>query len=333
MRMKPVLSTLLLLAVLAGPVVAKKAVPSDSPLPEDVLKAVTRAGKSMKSGKYDKAAQQVQELLAGCNDVPKCLALAQATEAYGHPMLETRRACLNKAMPLCLTREDTILVALKSRQYQFFEVTRQAVHNLIGGAKTVPDLYDLARKAHEVALNDVAHMAMEKAYTGVKDDVGAFAYAEQCKALGMDDLVRKTFKDLIDDDDKPGSLCDTIIRMGGYDLRDMTRYGLRKAMDHASTVADMQDIFETARRLNEYDVANRAQYFVRKGQLIQKIKEDRAAYQIQKQEWKEGNMINAAEARERAKAQHLQSVGSGGTPGVSGSQERSKPEEPPTSGF
>jgi hypothetical protein len=306
---------------------AKKDPPSGStPLPQDMAKYVKRAAGAMKSGKYDKAAANIQGLLDGATDVAKCLALAESTEAYGHPMTETRRACLNKALSLSMNRDDTILVALKARQYQFFEITRTCVGKLIQSAKTTTDLYDLARKSQEVALNDVAHLAMEKAYTGVKDDVGAFAYAEQAKGLGMDDLVRKVFKELLDDDDKAGTICDTIIRMNAYDMRDLTRYGLRKAMDTASTVEDMQAIFETARRYNEPDIANRAQYFVKKGKLIQQIKEDRAAYEIQKQKWQEGEMINSAQARELAKQQ-----AEGTAPAAGG--EKAPKEEAPTSGF
>jgi hypothetical protein len=236
--------------------------------------------------------------------------------------MEARRACLNKALSLCNGNDDVILVALKSRQYQFFEITRQCVNLLIGNAKTVPQLYDLARKCQEVSLNDISHLAMEKAYTGLsgKGLDAAFEYAETCKALGMEDLLRKTVKDIVDDTDDVGGICDVLIKCDGYKLRDITRYGLRKALDVCATVPDMEAIFITARQLNEPDIANRANYFVRRGKVIDKIKNDRANYEAQLRSWREGIDIEAA--RQQA----------GLAPdGTSSSSRRSN--DPPTSGF
>jgi hypothetical protein len=298
---------------------------SDSPLGADVQVSLDRARRFMKSGKADRATAVVQSALDSANDVPRCLAIASFTESWGAPMNELRRACLNKALSLCTSRDDTVLVALKSRQYQFFEITRQAVTSLIGNAKTVPDLYDLARKSQEVALNDVAHLAMEKAYMGIRDQQGAYAYAEQCKALGMDDLLRKVIKDMIDDEDNVADLCTMIVKFEGYQMRDQNRYGLRKAMDKAVSVADMENIFEASRRLGENDIANRAQYFVRKGKLIQKIKDDRAAYEAQLRAWREG-VLQDAQAQAAA-------AGDSGFSSSTGKFGGSGKSEPPGSGF
>lgn len=282
------------LAVSAPLAQAKKDL--NSPLTEQQQRLVTQAARNMKSGKHKLAEAQISELLETVNDVPKCLAIAAATESYGHPMNESRRNCMIRAYKLCASREDMILVALKARTYQFYEITRNAINTLVQNAKSVPELYDLATKSQEVALNDVAHLALEKAYTGVKDQNSAYAFAEQSKALGMDDLLRKVLKDLVDDEEDVSSLCDLVLKINGYNLRDMNRYAFRKALDKASTVEEMTYIFEVARRLNEPDIANRAQYFMRKGKIIQKIKEDRAGHEAHLRSWREGAEIDATSA-------------------------------------
>lgn len=295
---------------------------ADSPLVQGQIGALVKASRLMKSGKYAQATQVIDGILQSCNDVSKCIFVAQATEGYGHPMNEARRSCLNRAYGLATSREDLILVALKSRQYQFFEVTRQAIASLIANARTVPELYDLAKKSQEVALNDVAHLAMEKAYTGVKDQNAAFAFAEQAKAMGMDDLLRKVIKELIDDEEDVTTLCDLLLKLEGYQMRDQTRYGLRKALDKATSVGEMQGIFEVSKRLNEPDVANRAMYFVRKGKIIQKIKEDRSTYETQLRGWREGVDVDASRSL----------TGDSGFSG-GGGLKRSAPGQPPGSGF
>lgn len=292
-------SGLLLCATLltAQPASAKKDW-TETPLTPDMYGAVQKAQRQMRSGKYQQATATIEALAASATDVPKCLAIAQATESIGSPMMEARRACLNRALQLCTNADDTILVALKARQYQFFEITRTCVGSLIGSAKTVPALYDLARKCQEVALNDIAHLAMEKAYGGIKSVPDAYTFADQCKGLGMDDLLRKCMKDMIDEGETVGDVCDVLLKFEGCKLRDQNRYGLRRALDICQTVPDMENIYETARRLNEPDVANRANYFVRRGKVIQKIKDDRANYEAQLRAWREG--IDIETARQQA---------------------------------
>lgn len=270
----------------------------NSPFTPETQAALNRAASTIRRGGYQKGAVMCQNLLDSATDVAKCIAIAEITEPGGLPLTETRRACLTKAYQLAQTRDDMILVALKARKYSFFEVTRQAVQSLVTNARTVKDLYDLANKAQEVALNDVAHLAMEKAYTGIKAQQEAFTFAEQCKALGMEDLLRKVVKELLDDEDEVIPLCDMIERLNGYNLRDMTRYGLRKAMDNAKTTEEMQAIFEVARRTNEGDIANRANYFVRKGNIIKQIKKDRAEYQAKIRAWREGIDLDSARAQD-----------------------------------
>lgn len=298
-------SSLLVLAVtmVLSPSVQAKQTNPDSPLAAEVQVSMDKASRLMKSGKYERAKPTINSLLQSSTDVPKCLAIAEYTEPYAYPMMETRRACLNRALELCSTQEDYILVALKSRKYQFYEITKQAITALIQSAKTVPQLYDLARKAQEVALNDVAHQAMEKAFTGLKTQEDAFAYADQCKATGLEDLLRKTIKQMIDDEEDVLGLCDLVLQTEKYGMRDQTRYALRKALDYCYTkggVAEMEQIKEVARRVNEPDVLARAEYFVKKGKLIQKIKGDQSAYQTKLRQWRESQDLEAARARDAA---------------------------------
>jgi hypothetical protein len=190
-------------------------------------------------------------------------------------MMETRRECCNKALSLCSSEDDYLLIALKARHYQFFEVTRQAISKLVENAKTVPQLYSLAKKAHEVSLNDVAHMALEKAASGIKSANDWFAYAETCKSLGMEDLLRKAIKLLIDEEDDSVGLCDIALRIQRYGMRDEIRYCLRKALDKVSSdlptaTHEMAEIGEAARQLNEPDVKTRAEFFVKKGNYMLK---------------------------------------------------------------
>lgn len=247
----------------------KKSKWADSPLAVEQQQKMNKATKAMKSGKYDRAEGHVLETLEGSTDVAKCLAIADATEGHAYPMLEARRKCLNKALSLCTTREDFILVALRARKYQFFEVTRACVVALIKNARTVSDLYDLAHKSQEVALNDVAHQAMEKAYTGIKSVPDAMAFAQEAKSLGMEDLSRKTIKDLADDEDDARELCSLVVQLEPILPRDQLRYLLKKAMDKADSVGHMEDIRDLARRFNEPDIANRAAFFARKGRAMQ----------------------------------------------------------------
>lgn len=267
-----------LCVLLTLPGLAAKSNWQDSPLSVEAQSSLDKAGRLMKSGKHDKAKPAILAVLETANDVPKCLAIARYTESYAYPMMEVRRQCLNKALSLCQTEDDFILLALKARKYQFYEITRQAMHSLIENAKTVSALYDVSHKAQEVALNDLSHLAMEKAYTGLKTEDEAFTFADHCQAIGMDDLMRKALKQVINDEDESGELCNMALKIEKYNMRDLNRYLMRKALDNCKTVPDMEAIAEVARRLNEPDVMARAQYYVKKGKLIQKFRDNRASY-------------------------------------------------------
>jgi hypothetical protein len=264
-----------ILALNMVPALAKKEV-VDSPLDPQVQSSLRRA---VKSGDAKRATPVILEALQGANDIPKCLAIASFTEIAGASMLDARRQCLVKALSLCQSRQDFIQVALKSRQYQCYEVTRDAVNSLIGSATSVDELYDLAAKTQEVALNDVAHLAMEKAYTLVKTIPDALAFARQAKLLSMDDLNRKTCKDLIDDEPNAHELIVILHYIEPFKLKDLDRYCMKKALDRAATEQDFLDIYNASQRRGESDIFSIALYRGKKARLMQQIKTEQEAAQ------------------------------------------------------
>ncbi len=284
---KTFLVVVALLAMVPAQVVAR-AGQSDSPLPPEVQSQLERAGHLLKSGKPQKASPIIESALNSANDIPKCLAVASFTESYGYPLMEARRRCMQKALSFCSSREDYILVALKSRHFEFFEVTRECINHLIQGATSVDDLLDLARKSQEVALNDVAHMAMEKAYTGVKSVPQALKFAYEVKSLGMDDLERKVVKDLVNDEDNALNLCLLLKNIEDLGMEDLNRYCLKKALDKAQAVEELKCIYEGSRRNRQNDIMQVAVYRAKKLELIQKIQHDQAEYARQLKDWQAG---------------------------------------------
>lgn len=299
--------------LLAVPILASARLPwTDSPLPVESQVSLEKALKLMKAGKFERAEPLIASELERANDIPKCLAIAAFSEAYGAPLMQIRRQCLQKALSLCQTRQDFIQVALKSRQYQFFEITRQAINSLIQSASNVADLYDLARKSQEVALNDVAHMAMERAFTGLKSVPEALRLASECKAMGMEDLVRKVYKALIDDENSAHHLCAMLPQLEPLGQPDLNRALLKKALEQATNVDELWETFQAAKRLREQDIAQVAEYRGKKLTVIQRIKHDREEYQKQLQAWREGLQQDLAKQQDEADKSSQQSTSAAG---------------------
>lgn len=296
---------------------------TDSPLSSESQVVLEKAMKLMRSGKFDRAAPMVLSALESANDIPKCVAIANYTETFATPMMDVRRQCMQKALSLAQSRQDFIVVALKARQFQFFEITRQAINSLIQSARTVPDLLDLARKAQEVALSDVAHMSMERAYSGIRTVPEAIKFAGECKAMGMDDLARKVMRDLIDDEDSAPQLCALLPKLEPLGMADLNRYLLKKALDKAMTVEDHVCIMESARRNREQDIFKLAEYRGKKLKLINQIKADREAYQQQLQAWQEG--IQQDLARQQSEAEQNNQSGQGNAADAAGGGTDSPP--------
>jgi len=260
----------------------------DSPLTTDQQRQLRKAAGYAKKGRGDKAGPLFNDILATCTDLPKCMAVATYTEQYGHSTVDARKAIMQKAIEMCRTHEDYILVAMASRKYECYEVTRQAIQHLISVSQTIDQLTDLARKAIEVSLTDVAHLAMEKEYSLVKTVPEAVEYANQTGLMGFVDLQRKCVKELIDDEPSTHQLCLILRRIEPFKIKDMNRYLLKKALDQAGSTEDFSEIWEAARRLNQKDIFDLAAFRGKKMMLMKRIRGDRQAHTERVEEWKQG---------------------------------------------
>jgi DNA-directed RNA polymerase subunit F len=241
-------------------------------------------------GKAEKASDAYQQALSSATSVGQCLAIASASEHYGHILLEARRSCLNKAETLSKTRDEFFQVALRARNYELYEITKAAIDSLIARAQSNDDLYDLARKAQTISLNDVAHLALQKAYTQTTSVSEALNYAKQAKLLGMEDLCRKAIRDLIDDESDAHALCNLLAQIDPLQEMDLNRTLLKKAVDCVKDVDQCKEVFDTARRYDQRDIVALASYRGRRMILLQQYKEDQARYEQQLEEWRSGRV-------------------------------------------
>jgi len=257
---------------------------------KDQQKWISRGNSAAKSGKGDKATEDYKQALASADSVASCLAVCDATEHYGHVLLDARRACLIKAESVAKTRDDLCAIALKARQFELYEITKASIDALIARAQTNEDLYDLARKAQSVSLNDVAHLALEKAYTQTTSVSEALNYAKQAKLLGMEDLSRKAIRDLIDDESDAHELLVLLKQIDPMQQQDLNRRLLKKALDCVKNVDQCKEVFDTARRYDQRDIVSLASYRGRRMILLQQYKDDQAKYQEQLQTWRSGKL-------------------------------------------
>lgn len=262
---------------------------SNSVLPVEQEAQIRKANRLVRSGKSSKAQEKYQTALSTAKDVSQCLAIAEGSEKFGHPLMDVRRDCLQKALTLGSTPQDFFQIALKARQYQFFEITKSAIDFLIANANTNDELFELAEKAQGLALNDVAQMAMAKAYVQTKSVPDALNFAKRAKVMSMDDLVRKTIKDLIDDEPDAQNLCDLLEEIEPFQLVDLNRYLLRKAVYAGKTVADCKAVFEAAKRHAQPDIVNLAAYRGRKLLLLQQNQDAGVQAALEAQEQRAAN--------------------------------------------
>jgi hypothetical protein len=227
-------------------------------------RTVQKAAKIAKAGNAAKARQMIADTLATTNDVSTCLAMASAADVVGFKLQDSKRACLQKALSLSKTRDDYFRCALKARQVQVFDITSDAVKQLLASANSTDELIDLARRSQEIAMNDVSHLALEKAYAQTKEITAAFQLAKQCRLLGADDLARKICREVIDDNQTTKELIDLLPGIEEFKYPDGTRYLLKRALDFARTAEEFKLVFDNARRLGQADVAQLAGFRGRK---------------------------------------------------------------------
>jgi len=236
----------------------------NSPLPVEQQVQLEKANRLAKSGKAAKATEKYEAALSTATNVEQCLAVAKATEKFGYPLMDVRRACLKKAITLGKSREDFFQIALAAREYQYYETTKAAIDFLIANAKTNEELFELAQKSEEIGLNDVAHLAMEKAYDQTRSVGDVLIFAKRAKLINLDDLMRKAVKELIDDEPSSQGLCDLLPELEPLNVSDLERYLLKKAVFAVKTVPDCKAVFEAAKRYGQPDIVNLAAYRGRK---------------------------------------------------------------------
>ncbi len=169
-------------------------------------------------------------------------------------------------------------MAIKARQYECYEVTRQAVNNLVGTSNSVDELLDLAHKSQEVALNDVCHLAMEKAYQKADSVEDALRFAREAKTMGMDDLSRKAVKELIDDEKETHELCLLLRSIEPLDFKDLNRLLLKKRLMKAEASLTFAK-FTTAHVVRpETDIVKLAEFRGRRMQIMDKYRANQAEY-------------------------------------------------------
>lgn len=273
--------------MVSQPVQAKKYI-VDSPLTVEQQKSLDKAARYAKQGKSERARPIFQEVLATCNDLPKCLALAGYTEQYGHPLLDVRRTAMHKAFSLSRTHDDYIQVALKARQFECYDVTRNAIQKLVGAANTREELTDLARKAQEVSLNDVAHLAMEKEYQYIKTVPEALEFARQVSLLGMEDLLRQVVKELIDDENDVNQLLVLLRHIEPYKLKDLNRYLLKKTLDLPNVSREsLYEVWKAAKRNRQQDIMDVAVFRAKKSKLVEQMQEHQANKKDSLEQWRQ----------------------------------------------
>ncbi len=287
-------TNLLLLAALlsapgyaAVPVLAakfKEAKPI-APPPDENQAKILQINQLLKTGKIQMAGTLILSVLESMTTVDECLNLANLTQTYGFPMMEVRRQCVRRALSLCKTSHDLMLVALTSRQYQFFELTRQAIKTLIDNTNTDADLQNLAVNAQHLGLNDIAEMAMEKVYQQTNSPEEAIYFAQEVRSMGMEKMAHKAIADLIAKEDNPVRLCVLLNSIQSLNMHDLNRQLLKKALDSAESGTDYNAIGKGAKKANELDIANVADYRLRKMELIKQIRQDQASYEDQVQDW------------------------------------------------
>jgi hypothetical protein len=287
------------------PAVASSDNKMGTPLPVEQEAKLKKANRLANSGKAGKAAEKYCAALETAENTDQCLAIAEASERMGAPLMDVRRVCLKKGIQLAKAREDYFHVAIKARQYQFYEITRSAFDYLIASATTNEELFALAEKSQTLALNDLAHMAMEKAYSQTKTVTDGLTFAKAAKLLNMDDLLRKAIKDLIEDESSAVGLCQLLNEIDRYQMADLDRYLLKRAVYSVKNVYDCKTVFEMAKRYGQDDIVNLAAFRGRKMIMMQQMAENQQAQAAQQGQAPPPSNPQALEAQEQKAANDM----------------------------
>jgi hypothetical protein len=284
---------------------------TSSPLSKTQQSSAKRGNSYAGSGKADKAQTSYQSAIDQATSVDQCLALVKATEHFGSILLPVRRNCLTKALSLAKTDDEYFQVILAARQCQVYEVTKQCIDALIARSQTEDALLALAHKSLSMAIEDVAHIAMEKLYMLISSNPPnaeaslqssplqpyqkKLAFAEQAKLMAMEDLMRKAVKDMLDQEQSAHGLCALATAIEPLELPDLQRKFLRKAVYQVGSVEDCKEVYEMGRRLGQQDIVDLAGYKGRKMILIEQANAEQQAIKDQQEAIKEEQELKQAE--------------------------------------
>lgn len=240
-------------------------------------KQIDRAAGYMRSKNWHRATEAVNAFAASAESPSTCMYAMNALSRFGGPANQAKRACVEKAISLSTSSDDLMEVAVKARQSEMFDLSKEAFDRLIGTSENLQDLTLIARESHRMAMADVAHLAMEKAYTRVDNIPDALQFARDSYAMGLEDLSRKCLKDLIEDQPTVSGLLEIAGKVEAMHMNEMVRFALTRAVDKAKTIDQMLSVYNAAKHYGEEDIVKLAQFRGRKMVLQKKIKEEAGA--------------------------------------------------------
>lgn len=132
-------------------------------------KQLDRASGYMRSKNWNKAAEAINSFAASAQDAQTCIYALDSFSKFGGPANKAKRACVERALGLSNSNDELMQISMKARQCEMFDLSKQALDKVVSNAKTPEDLTKIAREAHSMAMADLAHTAMLKAYTKVNN--------------------------------------------------------------------------------------------------------------------------------------------------------------------
>ena len=308
-HMKNTLSVILLSLTTLNYPYPSSASDTTSPLTKIEQSSAKKGNNYAGTGKAEKAQSAYQVGIDQAVSVEQCLALIKITEHYGSILSPVRRNCLTKALSLAKTDDDYFQIIIAARQCQFYEITKQCIDALIARAKTKEQLLTLAHKAQSMAINDVAHIAMEKLDMQILSATPTgdsptnstqlsneeFFFAKEAKLMAMEDLMRKAIKDMLDQEQTTHGLCLMVKAVQPLEVPDLQRKILRKAVYQVTNVDDCKEVYEAARIFGQQDIVDLAAFKGRKMILMDQSHTEQDAIKEQQEALKQEQELKDAE--------------------------------------
>lgn len=240
-------------------------------------KQIDRAASYMRAKNWPRAEEAVSSFASSAGSLSSCMYAMEALSHFGGAANKSKRACFEKAISLAQNNDELMDVALKARQCELFDLSREAFDKLVGSCDNLQDLTLIAREAQKMSMGDLSHLAMQKAYTRVDNIPDALQYARDSYSFGLEDLTRKCLKDLLEDQESVHGLLEIAGKIEPLHMNEMIRFALVRALDKAKTVDQMLAVYNAAKHYGEEDVVKVAQYRGRKMLLQKKLKDEAAS--------------------------------------------------------